>query len=285
VVCDPRPRVSPSANESSLSRSEARAKATALYKARLERTPIPPFTDPEPHLSMSDGYLIQRELIGMMLADGDEVIGYKVGLTSVAMQRLIGVDSPDFGPVLASTRFRNGGHIPMNRFISPKMEAEIALVIGEGLQGPGVTTADATRAVSGALASMEIVDSRIVDWRIKLADTVADLASNGAVVLADEIVPLDGIDSRLIGMVLTRNGEMIDTGVGAAALGDPMAVVAWLANVLGDHGLGLEPGHVVMTGALHAAIPLEAGDRFVAEFDRLGRLEVTIVGDDGSGRA
>ena len=103
---------------------------------------------------------------------------------------------------------------------------------------------------------MEIVDSRFADWRIKLADTVADLASNGAVAVSSRLVPLTGVDTRLIGMTFTRNGELVDTGAGAAALGDPLAVVAWLANVLGENGVALEPGHLVMTGALHAAVPM-----------------------------
>jgi 2-keto-4-pentenoate hydratase len=256
---------------------DPQGKAKALYEARRTRRPIAPFTDTEPHLTMADGYAIQAELVPMLLADGDEVVGYKVGLTSLAMQRLIGVDSPDFGPVLASTRYPDGGRVPLDRFIAPKMEAEITYLMGERLQGPGVTVEDARRAVSGLAASMEIVDSRVADWRVKLADTVADLASNGAMVIPDEFVPVEGIDPRLVGMVLSRNGELVDTGAGAAALGDPLAVVAWLANVLGERGLALEPGHLVMTGALHAAVPLAAGDHFVAEFDRLGSVGLHVV--------
>lgn len=256
---------------------DPKGKAKALYEARRTCTPIAPFTDIEPHLTMADGYAIQAELVPMLLADGDEVVGYKVGLTSLAMQRLIGVDSPDFGPVLASTRYADGGDVPMDRFIAPKMEAEITYVMGQRLQGPGVTLDDARRAVSGAAASMEIVDSRVEDWRVKLADTVADLASNGALVMPDSFVPADAFDSRLVGMVLSRNGEVIDTGAGAAALGDPLQVVAWLANVLGERGLALEPDHLVLTGALHAAVPFAAGDRFTAEFDRLGTVGVHVV--------
>ncbi|GAA4552674.1 hypothetical protein GCM10023175_46860 [Pseudonocardia xishanensis] len=165
----------------------------------------------------------------------------------------------------------------MDRFISPTMEAEITYLMGEHLQGPGVALADARRAVSGAAPSMEIVDSRVEDWRVKLADTVADLASNGAMVIPDEFVAVDSFDSRLVGMVLSRNGEVIDTGAGAAALGDPLEVVAWLANVLGERGLGLEPRHLVMTGALHAAVPLAAGDHFLAEFDRVGSVSLNVV--------
>jgi 2-keto-4-pentenoate hydratase len=124
---------------------------------------------------------------------------------------------------------------------------------------------------------MEIVDSRFADWRIKLCDTVADLASNGAVVISDHVVPIGDLDPRLIGMVLTRDGELVATGAGAAALGDPAAVVAWLANTLAADGVALEEGHVVMTGALHAAVPMVAGETYVAEFDRLGSITATVV--------
>jgi 2-keto-4-pentenoate hydratase len=256
---------------------DPRGKAEALYEARRTRRPIAPFTDTESHLTMADGYAIQHELVRLLLADGDEIVGYKAGLTSRAMQQLIGVDSADFGPVLASTRYGDGDVVPLDRFISPKMEAEITFVLGERLAGPNATAADARRAVAGAAASMEIVDSRIEGWRVGLADTVADLASNGAMVIADDVVPISGLDPRLIGMVLTRNGELVDTGAGAAALGDPLAVVAWLANVLGEQGLALQPGHLVMTGALHAAVPLAPGDEFLAEFDRLGPVRLCVA--------
>ena len=149
-------------------------------------------------------------------------------------------------------------------------------MIGERLEGPGVTVTQAHAAIAGAVAAMEIVDSRIADWRIKLADTVADLASNGAMATSSRIVPITDIDTRLVGMTLTRNGELIDTGAGAAALGDPVAVVAWLANVLGGDGVALEPGHLIMTGALHAAVPMTPGDVFRAEFDRLGPITVRV---------
>ena len=256
--------------------TDAPAKARALYDARRTRVPIPPFTDDDPTLGMADGYAIQRELIDLLLADGDSIVGHKVGLTSKPMQKMVGVDSPDYGPVLSSTVYRDGDTIPASRFIAPKIEAEIVFVIGERLEGPGVTVTQAHAAIAGAVAAMEIVDSRIADWRIKLADTVADLASNGAMATSSRIVPIADIDPRLVGMTLTRNGELIDTGAGAAALGDPVAVVAWLTNVLGGDGVALEPGHLIMTGALHAAVPMTPGDVFRAEFDRLGPITVRV---------
>jgi 2-keto-4-pentenoate hydratase len=256
--------------------TDAPAKARALYDARRKKVPIPPFTDAEPGLDMADGYAVQQELVSLLLADGDRVIGHKVGLTSKPMQELIGVDSPDYGPVLASVLYLDGDTIPRAEFIAPRIEAEIVFVLGERLHGPGVTVTAARAAIAGAVAGVEIVDSRIVDWRIRLADTVADLASQGAVAVSSKIVPLDGFDARLLGVTLTRNGEVVDTGAGAAALGDPVAVVAWLANVLGEKGVSLEPGQLIMTGGLHAAVQMNEGDVFRAEFDRLGPITVRV---------
>ena len=251
-------------------------KARALYEARRTRQQIEPFTDADPDLGMADGYAVQKELTSLLLADGDRIVGYKVGLTSKPMQQMIGVDTPDYGPVLGSTVYADGDTVPVSAFIQPKIEAEIAFVLGSPLAGPGVTVLEARAAISGMVAAAEIVDSRFADWRIKLADTVADLASNGAVAVSSRIVPLDGLDPRLIGMVLTRGGDLVDTGAGAAALGDPVKVVAWLANVLGSVGAKLEAGHIVMTGALHAAVPMQAGDVFRAEFDHLGPITVRV---------
>jgi 2-keto-4-pentenoate hydratase len=251
-------------------------KARALYEARRTRQAIAPFTDADPDLGMADGYAVQQELTRLLLADGDRIVGYKVGLTSKPMQQMIGVDQPDYGPVLASTVYSDGDIVSAGSFIQPKLEAEIAFVLGSPLAGPDVSVLDARRAIAGMTAAVEIVDSRFADWRIKLADTVADLASNGAVAVSSRLVPLEGVDPRLIGMVLTRQGELIDTGAGAAALGDPVKVVAWLANTLGAMGVKLEAGHLIMTGALHAAVPMRPGDVFRADFDRLGPLTVRV---------
>jgi 2-keto-4-pentenoate hydratase len=251
---------------------DARTRARELYKARRTRTPIPPFTDDEPGLGLAEGYAIQRELVTMLLADGDRIIGYKAGLTSEPIQRMFGIDSPDYGPILASTVISNGDRLPVQSFIAPKAEAEIVFRLRSRLAGPGVTRGQARSAIGAASAGIEIIDSRIDGWRIKPADTIADLASNGAVVIGDGIPLSADVDPRLIGCVFSRNGATVATGAGAAALGDPIAVVSWLANTLGSHGIALEAGYLIMTGALHAAIPMQPGDEFIAEFDRLGSV-------------
>jgi len=253
--------------------------ARALYEAREKRVPIAPLTDADPTLGMDDGYLVQREFTSLLVADGDRVIGYKAGLTSAAMQDMFGVSTPDYGPVMAATIRGDGATVSLEDFIAPKVEAEIVFRLAEPLSGPGVTVEQARAAIGAVMAGLEIVDSRIENWRIKLADTVADLASSGAAVLGQVVASSADLDYRLVGMVFSRNGELVATGAGAAALGDPVAVVAWLANVLGEHGISLEAGQVIMTGALHAAIPLAPGDTFTAEFDRLGSITLHVGGE------
>jgi 2-keto-4-pentenoate hydratase len=257
--------------------TDARGVAETLYKAARTRTPIPPLTDADPGMTVADAYAIQSELCDMLLAEGDRVVGYKLGLTSAPMQQMFGVDEPDYAPVFASGVVDDGAAVEVGRFIQLKVEAEIALMLDRPLTGPGVTALEAARAIGGAAAAIEIVDSRIEDWKIKLPDTIADLASSGAVVLSSHLVPIDGFDLRLVGMVVTKNGQMMGTGAGAAALGNPVAAVAWLANTLAPYGVTLEAGRFVMTGALHAAFPAQPGDVVRADFDRLGAVSVRMV--------
>jgi 2-keto-4-pentenoate hydratase len=262
-----------------LTDAEARHHALRLLEARDSGVAIEPFTDAQPELGMADGYAIQTHLVSALLERGETIAGYKLGLTSRPMQELLGVDSPDFGPVFASTVYADGAELAVDAFIAPRMEAEIGVVLAEDLTGPDCTTIDARRATAGLVAALEIVDSRIKDWRITLADTVADLASNGAIAVSSNVVPIDGFDPRLLGMVFTRNGEVVATGAGAAAMGDPMATVAWLANVLTPLGVTLPAGSIIMTGALHAMVPIAPGDVFRADFDRLGPITIRMASE------
>ena len=163
--------------------------------------------------------------------------------------------------------------LTVSDYIHPKVEAEIALVLSRDVQGPGVSLLDASRSIEGAVAAIELVDSRIADWKIKLPDTIADLASAGSSILGSRVVPVD-FDLRLTGMVMSRNGERVATGAGAAALGNPVYAVAWLANTLAPFGVTLEAGSFVMTGSLHAAFDVAPGDVVRADFDRLGSVRV-----------
>ncbi|MXY75801.1 MAG: 2-keto-4-pentenoate hydratase [Acidimicrobiia bacterium] len=252
----------------------AQQRAEALYAARRNRVPIEPLTDADPGMTADDAYAAQTHFASRLLADGDSISGYKLGLTSKAMQQMMGISDPDFGPVLHS--MVHDGDLDASAFIQPKVEAEIALVLDRPLRGPGVTTLAAARAVGGAVAAIEVVDSRIVDWRIKLADTISDLASIGGVVMSSRIVPLD-FDLRLVGMTFSLNGSVVATGAGAAALGNPLTALAWLANTLARHDVTLEEGMFVMTGSLHAAVDVGAGDAVRADFDRLGPVALRMA--------
>lgn len=247
--------------------------AEALHRAMVDRTTMPPLTETHPGLDVDDAYRIQQGLVQRITdADGGHQVGYKLGLTSAPMQQMLGVDQPDYAPVLSSMVYDDGAAIPLDRYIQPKVEAEIALVLGQPLKGPGVTTMQAAQAISGAVAAIEMVDSRIEDWRIGLVDTIADLASSAATILGSRVVPLDGIDPRLIGMVVSKGGATEGTGAGAAALGNPVAAVAWLANTLAPYDVTLEAGWFIMTGALHRAFEVAPGDVVRADFDRLGTV-------------
>lgn len=260
-----------------MQREEARAWAERLEEAAATRTPIPPLTAVRPDLTVADAYAIQSETTALRLAAGDSIVGYKLGLTSKPMQDLLGVDEPDYAPVFLSGLVEDGGAIGLGRFIQAKAEAEIAVVLHRPLRGPGVTTVEAAQAIGGAVAAIELVDSRVADWKIKLADTIADMASSAAVALGARVVPVAELDLRVVGMAITRNGELMGTGAGAAALGNPIRAVAWLANTLAPYRVTLEAGQFVMTGALHAAFEVQPGDVVRAEFDRLGPVTVRIT--------
>ena len=247
--------------------------AQRLHDAMTSVTPVPPVVADDPGLDVDDADAIQQGLVRRILdADGGRPVGYKLGLTSKPMQEMLGVDQPDYAPVLSSMVFGDGHEVDLTRYIAPKVEAEIALVLSKPLRGPGVTPSAAWQAIGGAVAAIEMVDSRIADWKIGLVDTIADLASSGATVLGTRVVPLDGWEPRLTGMVVSRNGSTVDTGAGAAALGDPVAAVAWLANTLAPYDVTLEAGWFVMTGALHRAFEVAPGDVVRADFDRLGTV-------------
>lgn len=258
-----------------LSDETVAALGKALYEARVNRVPIDPITAAHPDMDVTDAYRVQQDLVGRFLANGDRIVGYKLGLTSAPMQQLLGVDTPDFAPVLGSHVHQDGATVAAAEFIAPRLEAEIALVLTEDLAGPDCDAAAVAKAVGAARPALELVDSRIRDWKITLADTVADLASCGVVVLG-EPSPVDGFEPRLVGMAFSRGDTLVATGAGAAALGDPLAAVAWLVNTLHPFGERLRAGQFVMTGALHAAVPIAAGERYRAEFDRLGTVSVSI---------
>jgi 2-keto-4-pentenoate hydratase len=246
--------------------------AARLRTAEDERAPIAPLTETVPELTVADAYRIQQLNVHRRKEEGGLVRGRKVGLTSLAMQQQLGVDEPDFGALFADMVVEEGDAVPVSELIAPRIEAEIAFVMETDLQGPGVSSADALRAVSGALPALEIIDSRVADWKIKLPDTIADNASSARVVCGGRLTPVAELDLRTIGMVLSVDGEVAATGAGAAVLGNPIRCVAWLANKLGEFGVPLRAGDLVLAGALHAAVGVAAGVSVHAEFAELGSV-------------
>ena len=250
----------------------------ALYQALVERKAIDPLTTTEPDITIQDAYRIQLCMIERRLQDGTEqVIGKKIGVTSRAVMDMLKVDQPDFGHLTSSMVFGDGAAIPADTLIAPKAEGEIAFVLKHDLCGPGITNADVLRATEYVLPCFEIVDSRIRDWKIRIQDTVADNASSGVFVLGDAAADPRKIDLSLVGMTLEKNGDVVATGAGAAALGHPLNAVAWLANTLGELGMSLRAGEVILSGSLAAMVPAQAGDNLRVSLGGIGSVGVRFI--------
>lgn len=244
--------------------------------------PVRPVIEDHPRATISDAYRIQQRQVETWGGSGELVRGHKVGLASVAVQRQMGVDQPDFGHLTASMFHLEHQPVPASTFIQPRVEPEIAFVLGRRLEGPGVTSADAVRAVDYVVPALEIVDSRIRDWQISIVDTIADNASSGGVFLGSTPSRLFDVDLRLSGCLLHLNGDGAATGAGGAVLGSPLNALVWLANTVGPLGVALEPGHVVLPGAMTRAVPIAAGDCATASIAGIG--SVTAVLSKGEAR-
>lgn len=267
----------PSRAEGAAPPPDAVAKAAdALAEAARTGVPCPPVRGLIDAADTAAAYAVQRLNTERLLGGGRRVVGRKIGLTSLAVQRQLGVDRPDFGALLSDMAVPDGGTVPAGRLLQPKVEAEVALVLGAGLPHEQSTVADVLRAVDFALPALEIVDSRIADWDITYADTVADNASSGLFVLGGTPVPLTGVDLRAVRMVLTRDGEQVSAGSGTDCLGGPLNAAVWLASVLAAAGDPLRAGDVVLTGALGPMVPAAPGDMFETRITGLGSARVTF---------
>ena len=249
-----------------------------LYAAMRERKVVAPLTEREPGITNEDAYRIAERILTRRKKDGERVVGKKIGATSKAVQNMLDIQQPDFGYLTDVMRFDNGADVPIStRLIQPKAEGEIAFLLNRELQGPGVTEADVLNATESVIACFEIVDSRIRDWQIKIQDTIADNASCGLFVLGDERVDPRGVDLVNCRMVVETNGEVVATGIGAAALGSPLACVAWLANALGELGTALVPGDIILSGSLVPLLPARAGDSMAEHIDGIGSTSIRFV--------
>lgn len=256
--------------------------ADALAEAARTATACPPVRSLFDDGDVETAYAVQRLNVQRGVATGRRVVGRKIGLTSPAVQRQLGVDQPDFGALFADMAVPEGGTVPAGRLLRPKVEAEVALVLGSDLPHRDCTLVDVLRATDFALPALEIVDSRVRDWDISIVDTVADNASCGLFVLGGSPVPLTGCTLRSVQMTLTRNGEVVSQGSGADCLGSPLNAAAWLASSLAAMGDPLRAGDVVLTGALGPMVPAAPGDVFETRISNLGSVRVGFAsgGDD-----
>ncbi|GAA4383575.1 2-keto-4-pentenoate hydratase [Tsukamurella soli] len=248
--------------------------ATALLDAEATRTDRRPVTDDWPELDLATAYQVQDELIRRKVADGEHIVGVKLGLTSRAKQRRLGIDSPLVAWLTDAMVLQAGVPVPTGRLIHPRVEPEIVFVLGERLSGPGVTAATAMAAVRSVSAGLEVIDSRFIDFRFTLPDVVADNASSARFVVGGAERDPRSLDLALEACVLSVNGTVVDSATGAAVQGHPAEALALAANALAERGIALEPGWVVLTGGMTDAVFIEPGDQIAAEFTHLGNVVV-----------
>ncbi|WP_433730395.1 2-keto-4-pentenoate hydratase [Nocardia sp. CA-129566] len=248
--------------------------ADELDVAERDRVGIDPLIARHPDIDVVDAYEIQLINIRRKLDNGAKVVGHKVGLSSLAMQQMMGVDEPDYGHLLADMQVFEDVPVETSRYLIPRVEVEVGFILGADLPGADCTEADVLAATVAYAPSIELIDSRIKDWQIGLADTISDNASSAGFVLgAARVAPKD-IDIKAIDAVLTRNGEVIAEGRSDAVLGDPVIAVAWLARKVASFGVRLKAGDIVLPGSCTRAIDARAGDSFHAEFAGLGSVRL-----------
>jgi len=261
--------------------AEELAIADVLWNAHVHREPCSPvranFEGKDDQAQTALAYAVQQVNIGRQLAQGRRIVGRKIGLTSPVVQKQLGVDRPDFGTLLDDMAVVDGEPVDTQRLLQPKVEAEIALVLERDLNAERHTVADLINATAYALSAIEIVASRITRWDIRFVDTVADNASSGLFVLGTQPIPLSSVDLPRLKMHLTRDGETVSQGVGAACLGNPLNAARWLADTLVQVGTPLRAGDVVLTGALGPMVSVEAGQTYAADIEGFGSVRAIFA--------
>src|ERR1700744_1955833 len=250
--------------------------AADLAQAERSRQPIAPLTTGHPEIDVVDAYEIQLIKIRQGVAEGARIVGHKVGLSSLAMQQMMGVDEPDYGHLLDEMQVFE--HIPVSagRYLYPRVEVEVGFLLAADLPGAECTEDDVLAGTQALVPSIELIDTRITDWKIALCDTIADNASSAGFVLGEGRVSPGDIDVKNVDAVLTRNGEVVAEGRSDAVLGNPVTAVAWLARKVESFGVRLRKGDIVLPGSCTRAIDARAGDEFVADFEGLGSVRLSF---------
>lgn len=241
-----------------------------LYDAEREHRALSPLSRAYPDLTPADAYAIQEAYAALRLGSGATLVGRKIGCTSKAMQEMFSISTPDYGHIFDDMLIHDGGPVPADALIQPMVEPELAFILGESLEGPGVTPEDVVTATRAVAPCMEIIDSRFQDWNIAFVDTVADNGSSARVVLGPAVTDFGEADLGDEPASLYRSGDLLGSATTAAVLGHPANAVAWLANVLGDWGRSLRAGDYVLSGSVTKAFPASRGDAFEARFGHFG---------------
>ena len=257
--------------------STAEIHGAALHAALRGRRTVAPLIEREPALTVDDAYAISLDFLSRRLAEGERVVGKKIGVTSKTVQDMLGVFQPDFGFLTDAMHVEGDIDIAAERLIQPRAEAEIAFILKSGLAGPGVTAADVIAATESIAPCFEIVDSRIDDWKIGIVDTVADNASCGVFVLGEARADPRTHDLPALRVSVTKNGSPLSEGTGAAVQGNPAEAVAWLANTRGAYGVTLDAGDIILSGSLVPLEPASAGDTFEMTLHGIGTCTASFV--------
>ena len=251
--------------------------AARLREAEASRNTIAPLRGEIASDDIATAYAVQQANVDLRVAAGERIVGRKIGLTSLAVQKQLGVDQPDFGALFANMAYGDSEPMPLSKLIQPKVEAEIALVLEQDLTHEKHTFVDILRASAYALAAIEVVDSRIQNWDIKFVDTVSDNASSALFVLGSRPVPLSRVDLTACAMTLERGGEVLSTGNGAACLGNPLNAAVWLADRMAQLGTPLRAGDVVLTGALGPMVAVKDAGAYTVKIEGLGSVRATFA--------
>ncbi len=266
-----------------LSKDDIAAAADALYDAEKKRVQIPPLTLMHSDMTLDDAYAVQKAWVDRKIADGRTVTGYKIGLTSRAMQMAMNIETPDFGVLLDDMSFANGAKIPAADFTDPRIEAELAFVLKAPLAGSDVSVDDVIAATDYVVPALELIAARShrVDpktgYTRTVFDTIADNAANAGYIVGDNKVDPGDIDLPWVGAMLYLNGEIEETGLAGGVMGHPAHGISWVCKRFAPHGIGLEPGQIILAGSFTRPVIVKAGDSILADYGPLGRIEVDFV--------